>query len=240
MPKVTHSLRYGTHSSLVVTRALLREFCDVASESGWIFNGCKLTARGDREIDLKCLEDLSEISPHVLESLVKAFLTFKTDLRDERAYAFLTIENSGLFPLGKPLRLSVSSPEEGPLLGLRSGVAGLVQVRRQWYSPLSRALGYWIGYMVLLNLSLAVRGIATLFHQSWHLPRSIDIGAAVSGLVLIVLQFARVWIYPSNEFNLTDPPYEKTPSAVLRKRLWIALAAIGTPLLGIAIKNLFG
>ena len=60
------------------------------------------------------------------------------------------------------------------------------------------------------------------------------------GLLLIFFFAARPWIFPTTEFNLTDPPHEKTRSAQVRKRVAIVLGTVATALLGIVLKRLFG
>jgi len=167
MPRETHSITFGAHASLVVTRELLTEFLAVASRVGWLLQSCELTTQGKRQISIDDLADLSEVSAHVLESAKKVSLLLIRNSDGDRDIALLDIENDGVFAIGKPFSLRISGPREGQLLELRGRIAELVRARRQWYSALSRPIGYWIGYFVLINIYLEALLTDAMLHKSW-------------------------------------------------------------------------
>ena len=242
MPDVVHKLYYSSHDSLVVDRKLLQELISSAMSAGWKFSDCKLAAKSDREVELKNLDHLSDVSVPFLETVESITMWFALDGGDR---GYITLERFRWFMYGKPFKLSVTSTNEGAVLALKSQLVSLLEVRREWYSLLSRGLWYWIAGILMCNFSIILRLIGKLSSHSRTVPNWLDWSTYVAGLCAFFLAYTRIFIFPGVDFNLTEPPLEKTTSAKLREKLGQIFFGVigGAILLGLvsaALKRLVG
>lgn len=242
MPSIEHNDSYEGSESLVVDRALLQEVIDVAGVAGWHLVDLKVGLKGTRHSRLERLTDLSGLASYLLETVRKVEITFTRENEEEnideeeeeKGLAQLTIRAYSSWSIAESVNFWVISTDEGAMLSLKGGLVALLEQRKQWYS----FININSGKLFDLTTWASIGSLGYMFLSSHypHLPslhyRWLNLFYLACIANLFFIRF-RTHLFPSVEFNLTDPPAKKTPSAKVRKQAWKILAAIGVALLAL-------